>query len=170
MHLHSQKIGRGVVVAAHSHREGRSPPGRWSWKVKDRNNQILDDIIFSLSLSPRIVAYIEKIDSPEERRGGATQRSLNPGKERRASKRREAASASHVDQARSSVSGAVLLRKPRPLQRKNPGQGLEGGIHTGAGPGGPRSVTEGTSNSDPNKFKDFCICGYFNSTHFNYTQ
>lgn len=86
MHLHSQKIGRGVVVAAHSHREGRSPPGRWSWKVKDRNNQFLEVIIFSLSLSlslsPRIVAYIEEIDSPEERRGGATQRSLNPGKER----------------------------------------------------------------------------------------
>lgn len=89
MHLHSQKIGRRVVVAAHSHREGRSPPGRWSWKVKDRNNQFLEVIIFSLSLSlslarflsPRIVVYIEEIDSAEERRGGATQRSLNPGKE-----------------------------------------------------------------------------------------
>lgn len=46
-----KKIGRGVVVAAHSHREGRSPPGRWSWKVKDRNNQFLEVIIFSLSLS-----------------------------------------------------------------------------------------------------------------------
>lgn len=76
-----KKIGRGLVVAAHSHREGRSPPGRWSWKVKDRNNQFLEVIIFSLSLSPRIVTYTEDIDSAEERRGGATQRSLNPGKE-----------------------------------------------------------------------------------------
>lgn len=50
VHLHSQKVGRGVVVAAHSHREGRSPPGRWSRKVKDRNTQFLEVIIFSLSL------------------------------------------------------------------------------------------------------------------------
>ena len=34
-----KKIGRGVFEAAHSHREGRSPRRRWSWKVKDENNQ-----------------------------------------------------------------------------------------------------------------------------------
>lgn len=34
-----KKIGRGVFVAAHSHHEGRSPRQRWSWKVKDENNQ-----------------------------------------------------------------------------------------------------------------------------------
>lgn len=53
-----KKIGRGVATAAHSHHEGRSPPGRWSWKVKDRNNQFLEVIIFSLSLS-RFLSFRE---------------------------------------------------------------------------------------------------------------
>lgn len=64
-----KKARRRVVVAAHSHRGGRSPPGRWSWKVKDKNNQFLEVSIFSLSLprflpSPRIQAYIEHTGSP----------------------------------------------------------------------------------------------------------
>lgn len=119
MHLHSQKIVRGVVVAAHSHREGRSPPGRWSWKVKDRNNQFLEVIIFSLSLSPRIVAYIEEIDSAEERRGGATQRSLNPGKEGPTEERPLRLVTWPGRRARSAAR-AALRRKRRPLQRKQP--------------------------------------------------
>lgn len=94
--------------------------------MKDKNNQFLEVIIFSLSLprflrSPRIEAYIEHIDSPDERRGGATRRSLNPGKEKdRVSSRGEAASARHVAEARSGVSGvsgAALRRKRRPPQR-----------------------------------------------------
>jgi len=150
-----KKIGRGVVVAAHSHPEGRSPPGRWSWKVKGRNNQLLEVIIFSLfflslSLSPRIVAhYIEEIDSAEERRGGATRRSLNPGKEGPREERRGGfASSRHVARARSSVTGGSLRRKRRPLQRKRPHGGWAS--RTAAGPGAPRApatLTEDTSDT-----------------------
>lgn len=143
MHLHSQKIGHGVVVAAHSHREGRSPPGRWSWKVKDRNNQFLEVIIFSLSLSlslslsPRIVAYTEEIDSAEERRGGATQRSLNPGKEGpREEERRGRFASSRGPGAGQRQRRGSLRRKRRPLQRKRPHTGFEGWeSRTAAGPG-----------------------------------
>lgn len=148
MHLHSQKIGRGAVVAAHSHREGRSPPGRWSWKVKDRNNQFLEVIIFSLSLSlslsPRIVAYIEEIDSPEERRGGATQRSLNPGKERPSEQERRGRfglsrgpGAEQRQRRDSAEKTAPSSKNPPPP----PLQGLEGGSHRAAGQGLPELAT-----------------------------
>lgn len=140
MHLHSQKIGRGAVVAAHSHREGRSPPGRWSWKVKDRNNQFLEVIIFSLSLSlsPRIVAYIEEIDSAEERRGGATQRSLNPGKEGPREEERRGRFASSRGPGGGAASAARLCGENGALFKENERTQLaEWESRTAAGPGAP---------------------------------
>ncbi|KAI9531018.1 hypothetical protein NQZ68_000510 [Dissostichus eleginoides] len=48
-----------------------------------RNSSKLTAVVFSAGYptTSEIVAYIEEIDSDEERRGGATRRSLNPGKE-----------------------------------------------------------------------------------------
>lgn len=143
-----KKIGRGVVVAAHSHREGRSPPGRWSWKVKDRNNQFLEVIIFSLSLSlslslsPRIVAYTEEIDSAEERRGGATRRSLNPGKEgpREEERRGRFDSSRGPGAERRQRRGSA--EKTAPSSKKPRAHGLKGGSHEPQpGRGLPRLAT-----------------------------
>lgn len=125
-----QRIGRGIFVAAHSHHEGRSPPGRWSWKGETRITNfffLLAVIIFSvslsrfLSLSPRIEAYVEEIDSPEERRGGATRRSLNPGKERASEhERRGRLPLSRGPGTERRQRRAALRRKGRPLQRNRP--------------------------------------------------
>ncbi|KAJ0036094.1 hypothetical protein NQD34_004771 [Periophthalmus magnuspinnatus] len=90
------------------------PTGRCSRKEDDNNNQMLKGTIFSrfsFVLSPRIVAYVEEIDSAKERRGGATQRSLNPGKE--GTEQRRGRSPCHVARAWRSVSGAALRRKRR---------------------------------------------------------
>lgn len=82
----------------------RSSPGGARWgcapdeegetRSKKRVSGVI--IIFSLSLPPRIASYIEEADGAEETWGGATRRSLNPGKEGpREAERRGRCSSSH---------------------------------------------------------------------------
>lgn len=88
-----------------------------------------------LSLSLRIVAYTEKVDNAEERRGGATQRSLNPGKEgpREEERRGEAASPRHVARARSKRQRRGSAEKTAPSSKKTTVHGPEGGSQPGQG-------------------------------------
>lgn len=135
MHLHSPK-NRTRCYCSGTFPSRRPPPlldaGRG--KVKRRGFFLFSVVVVGcyyflrLPLSPRIEAYIEEIDSPGERRGGATRRSLNPGKERASERERRGRLASSRGAGHGAASAPRgSTEKRAPSSKKHPTFGRWGG-------------------------------------------
>lgn len=125
VHLHSEKIGRGALVAAHSHRErpllsaGGAP---WTRKVKrgPKKRVFGGYYYYFLPFSSSENSRLHWRGRRRWRDAGWGHTALIEPWEGRTDKRRrgEAAALRHMAGARSCVSGTTVRRKRRPLRRK----------------------------------------------------